>query len=248
MANTTSSEPVENGEPIIVSPSSLGGPPTAEDGFVVDEFAPRRHAARQPIPMRVRLRRQTAIIARWLHIYLSMVAFAIILFFSVTGFTLNHADRFSQHEQVVRASGELPHEWLRPAGKDAAKLEIVERLRSAHKILGAVTDFRVDDQQIEVSFKGPGYTSDAFIDRDTNRYDLTETRSGMLAVMNDLHRGASTGTVWSWVIDACAILLTFVSLTGLTLLFFVYKRRTAGLILAATGALLCWLIYLNFVP
>jgi hypothetical protein len=248
MANTASSNPGENGEPITVSASSLGDAQIEDSGFVIDEFAPRRHAARQPVPMQVHLRRQTAIVARWLHIYLSMVAFAIILFFSVTGFTLNHADRFSHREQVVRASGAMPHGWLRTIGKEPAKLEIVERLRQAHKIHGAVTDFRVDDQQIQVSFKSPGYTADAFIDRDTNRYDLTETRSGMIAVMNDLHRGASTGTVWSWVIDVCAILLTLVSLTGLTLLFFVYKRRTAGLILAATGALLCWLIYLNFVP
>jgi hypothetical protein len=67
-------------------------------------------------------------------------------------------------------------------------------------------------------------------------------------VLNDLHRGASTGPAWSWVIDACAILLSIVALTGLILLCFLYKRRTAGLILAAAGALLCWVVYARLVP
>ena len=39
-----------------------------------------------------------------------------------------------------------------------------------------------------------------------------------------------------------------VSLTGLMLLFFVYKRRTSGLILAAAGAVVCWLVWLKLVP
>jgi hypothetical protein len=217
-------------------------PPEREP--LVNEFARRRH----PAPLKNRLRRQTAIVARWLHIYLSMAAFAIILFFAVTGFTLNHADSLGGHEKVVQAKGKMPHQWLRPAAGDPDKLAIVDHLRQTHRIHGTLTDFRVDDHQIQVSFKGPGYTADAFLDRDTNRYDLTETSSGALAVLNDLHRGASTGPAWSWVIDACAILLSIVALTGLILLCFLYKRRTAGLILAAAGALLCWVVYARLVP
>lgn len=239
---------LDSGKPVPTFASPAKSEQNAELDLLVDEFAQNQRTTSQRIPLRARLRRQTAAVARWLHIYLSMLAFAIILFFSVTGFTLNHADNFPQREQIVHFRGEMPHSWVRPAGTEPAKLEIVERLRSAHKIHGAVTDFRVDDQQIEVSFKGPGYTADAFIDRDTNRYDVTETRSGVLAMINDLHRGASTGAAWSWVIDACAVLLTLVSLTGLTLLFFVYKRRASGLVLAVTGALVCWLVYLRFVP
>jgi len=213
---------------------------------LVNEFARRRRHA--PPTLRARLRRRTAIVSRWLHIYLSMLAFAIILFFAVTGLTLNHPDSFGGHDKVVQASGEMPHQWLRPASGEPDKTAIVDHLRQAHGIHGTLTDFRVDDRQIQVSFKGPGYTADAFLDRDSNRYDLTETSSGALAIMNDLHRGASTGPAWSWVIDACAILLAVVALTGLILLFFLYKRRTAGLILAAAGALVCWVVYSRLVP
>ncbi|RZK83430.1 MAG: peptidase, partial [Pedobacter sp.] len=36
-----------------------------------------------------RPKKDIAKVSRWLHIYLSMVSFAIVLFFSVTGLTLN---------------------------------------------------------------------------------------------------------------------------------------------------------------
>ena len=199
--------------------------------------------------LRAHLRRKTAVVSRWLHVYLSMACFAIVLFFSITGLTLNHADWFSHAERTTRANGEMPHQWLRRANTpDPDKLAIVEHLRSANKLHGAVSDFRIDDNQIEVSFKAPGYSADAFIDRDTNRYDVIEVRNGFVAVINDLHKGRDSGPVWSGLIDASAILLTLVSLTGLLLLFFVHKRRTSGLILAAAGTILCYLIYLRFVP
>ncbi|MBS1821902.1 MAG: PepSY-associated TM helix domain-containing protein [Acidobacteria bacterium] len=195
------------------------------------------------------MRRKTAIVSRWLHIYLSMVSFAIVLFFAVTGLTLNHADWFANAERTIRSTGQMPHEWLRTTnGTDPAKLEIVEHLRSFNKLHGAVSDFRVEGTQISVSFKAPGYTADVVIDRDTNRYDVIEVRNGFVAVINDLHKGRDSGKVWSGLIDASAILLTLVSLTGLLLLFFVYKRRTSGLVLAAAASVACYLIYVRFVP
>ena len=188
-------------------------------------------------------------VTRWLHIYLSMVSFAIVLFFAVTGLTLNHTEWFANTEKTIRSTGQMPHEWLRkPNGAEPDKLEIVERLRSTNKLHGAISDFRVEDSQISVSFKGPGYTADAFIDRDTNRYDVIEVRNGFIAVINDLHKSRDAGKVWSGLIDASAILLTLVSLSGLLLLFFVYKRRTSGLVLAVAGATLCYFLYLHFVP
>ena len=67
--------------------------------------------------------------------------------------------------------------WLRNAsGVD--KLEVVEYLRARHKISGAMAEFRVDDRQASVSFKGPGYTAAVFIDRDSGAYDVTETGWG----------------------------------------------------------------------
>jgi hypothetical protein len=50
------------------------------------------------------------------------------------------------------------------------------------------------------------------------------------------------------VIDASAIFLCLVSLTGLILVWFIHKRRAAGLALAAIGTALCYVLYRTFVP
>ncbi len=225
---------------------ALRDPTPVDHDPLVNEFARRRHVAPKP-GFGARLRRRTAIVARWLHIYLSMVSFAVILFFAVTGFTLNHVDQLSTEPKITQASGNMPHQWLKPNTGEPDKIAILDHLRQTNHLRGEVADYRVDDRQIAVSFKGPGYSADAFIDRDSNRYDVTETSSAMLDVINDLHRGRNTGKAWSVVVDGSAILLTLVSLTGLLLIFFVYKKRTAGLILVALGALVSWIVYARFI-
>ena len=198
---------------------------------------------------RARLRRTVAVTARWLHIYLSMGSFALVLFFALTGLTLNHPGWFAGHTKTQERHGIADKAMLRTSSSDGAdKLGLVEMLRSREHIQGAMSDFRVDDNQISISFRAPGYTADAFIDRDSGKYDLSEVRNGFVAVMNDLHKGRDAGKVWAFFIDASAILLVLVSVTGLILIWFVYKRRTSGLVLAAVTGFSCWLLYRIFVP
>ena len=75
-----------------------------------------------------------------------------------------------------------------------AKLEVVEHLRKTHAMRGALAEFRVDDSECSVSFKGPAYSADAFIDRESGHYTLTELDHGLIALMNDLHKGRDTGS------------------------------------------------------
>ena len=117
-----------------------------------------------------------------------------------------------------------------------AKLEIVEHLRKTHGVRGALADFRVDDSECMVSFKGAGYAADAFIDRESGHYNLTQTSHGFIAVINDLHKGRDTGPIWSAVIDISAVVLTVISLTGLTLIFYLKLRRKPGLVVSLIGA------------
>ena len=62
-------------------------------------------------------------------------------------------------------------------------------------------------------------------------------------MINDLHKGRDTGHGWSVFIDICAVFLTLVSLSGLLLLLFLKKRRLSGLLVAAGGLVIAWLIY-----
>jgi hypothetical protein len=183
--------------------------------------------------------------ARWSHIYLSMVSFAILFFFAATGLTLNHQDWFAKQQRTTVYKGTMDRAWL---GNEVAQLRIVEGLRQAHGIKAAMGDLRVDDEQISVNFKGPGYTADAVIDRANGTYDVTETRMGWGAVINDLHKGRDAGRVWGWLIDGAAVFMTLVSVTGLSLIFFLAKWRRTGLILMAAGSVLSYVLYLVFVP
>lgn len=190
-------------------------------------------------------KRQTMILARWLHIYLSMASFGILFFFAVTGLTLNHVEWFAKQQRTTQVRGSMDAKYL---GKDLAKLEIVEHLRAKHGIRGAVKDFRAEDTDCSVAFKGPGYTADVLIDRASGRYELTETRMGFFAVLNDLHKGRDSGGPWSAVIDVSAVLMTLVSISGLLLIFFMQKKRFSGLMVAGAGAILSYLAYVVWVP
>jgi len=183
--------------------------------------------------------RELATWTRWLHIYLSMFSFAALLFFSLTGITLNHSHWIEGHQRVNVVNGHL----LKFNPSDNDELSIVEYLRSTHHITAPLKDFVKEQDEYSVSFKGPGYTADGFIDRADGSYQITITESGVIAVMNDLHKGRDTGTVWAWLIDVAAVLMILVSLTGFAMIFFLKKKRLSGLLIAYLGGLLIWLIY-----
>lgn len=204
---------------------------------------------------------QFAAAVRWLHIYLSMVGFATILFFSVTGLTLNHPTWFGiQTDLIQDLSGQLEVAWVQgstsshsqaavnASSEDVDKLSVVEYLRRVHQLHGAMSVFRVDDLECLVSFRGPGYSADAIIDRETGAYDLSISRNGPVAIINDLHKGRDSGAVWSVLIDVSAIVIAMSALTGFVLLLFIKRRRANGVLLAGVGTLAMVIAYACLVP
>jgi hypothetical protein len=188
------------------------------------------------------VKRGIAKLSRWLHIYVSMISFAIVFFFSVTGLTLNHPDTFAGQLKNTNEKGKLNIQWVKT--KDTlsiAKLEIVEYLRKTHGIKAAMSEFRIDESQCSISFKGPGYAADAFINRETGEYDVAFFRAGFIGILNDLHKGRDSGSGWSVLIDISGIIMTLVSLTGFILILYIKRKKTSGLIIAATGLILAYL-------
>ncbi|QDV35263.1 hypothetical protein ElP_31660 [Tautonia plasticadhaerens] len=194
--------------------------------------------------------------ARWLHIYLSMFGLAAVLFFSVTGLTLNHPDWFFANvESIDEAEGRIPAPWMHldvPEGAEEEdrvdRLRVVEHLRAEHGVRGSLVEFYVDEYECFVTFKGAGYAADAQIDRETGDYLLTQTSLGPVAVLNDLHKGRDTGPAWSAAIDASAAVLTIISLSGLILLFYLKLRRNPGLVVATVGAAVVVAVVILWVP
>ena len=198
---------------------------------------------------RLAWRRRVAKATRWLHIYGSMLSLALVLFFAITGITLNHQDWFAAQQQTIERQGTLDRSWLKTADPEGVdKLRVVEYLRSVQGLRGAVSEFRIDDTQGEVVFKGPGYEASVMVNRANGAFNVTESRMGLAAIVNDLHKGRDTGGVWRVAIDVAAGLLVFISLTGLVLLYFVHKYRLAGVILFSAGALASYVVYAAWVP
>jgi hypothetical protein len=178
-----------------------------------------------------------------------MVSFAIVLFFAVSGLTVNHPDWFADSVRTRQSQGPVDPTLLHPSGStEPNKAALVQSMRNRERLHGTVEEVRVDQYEINFSYRAPGYSADIVVDRQKGTYTLTETRNGFVAVINDLHKGRDTGKAWKWLIDISAILLTLVSLTGLIILWFIYKRRASGLIIAAVGLALCLFLYKIFVP
>ncbi|WP_428307721.1 PepSY-associated TM helix domain-containing protein [Lacipirellula sp.] len=183
---------------------------------------------------------------RWLHVYLSMFAFASLIFFGVTGVTLNHPDWFgADMERVSERQGTLDRKWLGEGSEESAaeesnvdKLAIVEFLRAEQGVRGALGEFQVDEYECVVMFKAPGYIADVIIDRATAEFTVTEASYGLVAVMNDLHKGRDAGPAWSLIIDVVSVLTVLLSITGFVLIFYLRKMRFGGLGAALAGGVI----------
>ena len=172
-------------------------------------------------------------LSRTLHLYLSLLAFLALLFFAVTGLTLNHPEWFGEGTPR-KLSGTLPHapyldgdrpDWLR----------LAEDLR-ALGLRGQVADHGESGELTWLSFRAPGYAADAEVDPKTGAYRLVVTDHGLVAVLNDLHKGRDTPGSWKAFLDISALFLALVSLTGLLLGVILPRTRKAALLALALGA------------
>jgi len=174
---------------------------------------------------------------RWVHVYTSMIAFIIILFFGVTGLLLNHPSWLGGNEVVTTTfEGTLPASVTNGDG-DIEFLAVSEFLRSEHGIGGEVTNFDQVASEGSINYTGPSYGASARFDVETLAYDITVRSEGFVNAMRDLHSGSDTGAAWDLVIDISAIFLVVVSITGLAIQLFMRKRRRSALTWLAGGAL-----------
>lgn len=193
--------------------------------------------------MRHPLWRSTVAWTRTLHIYLTMFAFLMMMFFAVTGVLLNHEDLLPG-ETTTEVTGTLPDSLL----LEPDKLMIVERLRGDYGASGAVGTFDVSDDQLYVEFKGPGRSAEATIDRASGSFTLSQHRRGALVMLDDLHRGKDSGPAWRWVIDISGVLLFLASLSGIVMWVALPRRRKWGVVSLLVGTVLAVAIWLWMVP
>jgi hypothetical protein len=184
-------------------------------------------------------------VCRTIHIYLTMAGLAVMLFFGVTGFTVNHEDWLGATEpRVEEREGKTPVELLAKTDH----LRVVEHLRSTFQITGAMSHLDDEDQSLAVAFKAPGQTWEVQIDKASGDTKVHQELFNFTAVINNLHRGRYSGRAWSWIIDISAVLIVLACATGVILWLALPKRRKLGIAFLIVGTVITYGVYQLWVP
>lgn len=198
--------------------------------------------------------------ARRLHIYISMALLLVVLFFAITGITLNRPDIFvSDTPDITEQTLTLPTSLLSSdKGPFVPDTDALIAYLSTHSALSGTasgvevfTDLEegeLIEGEISLDYKGPGYNATVFIDMTTAQAEIEITHYGVVALLNDLHKGRNSGDVWKWFIDVTAILMIFFVLTGVCLLLPKKKTLITSMKWMGIGTVITALIYIAFVP
>lgn len=171
---------------------------------------------------------------RRLHMWISMVSLLIVLFFALTGITLNHPSwTFGQSPVVTTTTGHLPQQAV--SGGELDFLVASEYLRDQQHVSGEVTDHSTQDGAATISYRGPGYAADVSIRIADRAFTLNVEQGGLVARLNDLHKGRNASPLWKAVIDVTAAVLVAMSLTGIVLQLTIRRTRRLALGLIAAG-------------
>lgn len=198
--------------------------------------------------------------ARRLHIYISMALLLIVLFFSVTGITLNRPQWFESSEPTIaRQTLTIPDSLFSSERGHYLPDEdrLIRYLTTKADITGSasgldvfteIEDGELVEGEISFDFKGPGYNASVFIDMLSGEAEIESTDYGVVALLNDLHKGRNSGEVWKWFIDITALLMIFFVLTGVCLLLPKKKTLNTSLKWTALGSFVTAMIFLFAVP
>ena len=184
-----------------------------------------------------KVKRATNKWSRLIHVYTSMAALLLVLFFGITGVTLNHPTwSIGDSNTTKTTNGELPVEPVVDGVVDY--LSVSEFARNELGVKGQVEGFDSTGTMASIRYRQPGYAADLTFSTSDGSYELVTDQQGMFwGIMNDLHKGRHAGSSWKWLIDAAGLMLVVISISGLVMQLFLRKRRTAALVVSAIGVL-----------
>jgi hypothetical protein len=180
----------------------------------------------------------------------SAVSLMGLLLFAVTGFTLNHAAQIEAQPKITKIEKQVSSATLTGLASVTANVPLTPvqatAIRSAIGIdvRGATVD--ADDDGIYLTLSAPGADSTLEISRIDGHATYERTDRGLIAVLNDLHKGRHSGPVWAMFIDLIAIACVVFAVTGLGLLGLYARGRRVTWPLVALGLVLPFIIFLLF--
>jgi hypothetical protein len=198
--------------------------------------------------LKLRVSKSSLSFARIIHVYVSMALLLLMLFFAVTGITLNHPNWFSQADQEPKREQVPIPAYLLPVNAQDSQWRLAAGhwLKSEWAMDMASAD--IDEDEISLVSKGPGTYRSLTLDLLDSQAYVETLDYGVVAVVNDLHKGRNTGTAWAWILDLSAVLIILFSLTGAYLLLPQTKRLKKSLLYMVLVSSSCGLVYVYFVP
>lgn len=192
-------------------------------------------------------------LVRTIHIYTSMLMLLIMLFFTLTGITLNHRDWFSSVEPAQQSELTLPEKfqdisvWEHEALAQGDKLR--RWLQTEHSVNGNQVGYEWEPEELlmVIDVKEPGGYSIAEVDLESGLILLERQSYGAIATLNDLHMGRYSGELWRWFIDLSALMMLLFTLTGMWLVIPQKKRRSTLFAVAAAGSSIMGGAYLGVI-
>jgi hypothetical protein len=183
--------------------------------------------------------------SRTIHVYLSIALLIVLVFFSITGITLNHAELMtSEPVNESRTIESLPELPRNDEGMIAESTELSAYLKAEFNIRLEFATITYDDPFMTINYDAPGRIALVEFDHDFNEVYVENTDYGLVAVLNDLHKGRYTHIVWNALIDISAIILTIFSLAGFVLLLPNKFRFRKVLKYSVIGTVISTLAYL----
>lgn len=176
-----------------------------------------------------------------------------LLLFAVTGVTLNHARQIEATPQTEHRTTTLPRALHRLIeGEDARKAALLPATVGTWlddslgvRVTGREAEWSEDE--IYVSLPRPGGDGWLSIDRATGDVKYEVTRRGVVAYLNDLHKGRHAGGTWSWFLDVFALACLVFAITGLFLLKLHAARRASTWPLVGLGLVVPVVLALIFI-
>lgn len=171
-----------------------------------------------------------------------------MLLFAVTGITLNHAADIPAKPKVHSLEGVVPAEDLAQLQNHNQQSQLfLSRLFQQKGIALRFDQAQWDEEEIYLAMPGPGTDAWLSLDLQSGEYFYEHTRRGVIAYLNDLHKGRNTGFAWKVFIDVFSVACVVFSLTGFLLLWRYRKTRPSTAPLLVLGLLVPVLLLMLFV-
>lgn len=160
--------------------------------------------------------------SRFVHVYLSIILLILLVFFSITGITLNHPSwggGLTESSKTVQLSLQFP--GIFPLSNSESLLESPDFrrfIKQEFKVDLDYSELEDDGNLLIIDAQKPGQAILLELDLVSGDVFVSDSDYGWIAFFNDLHKGRHTQVLWRGLIDFSAVVLVIFSLAGLMLL------------------------------